>query len=176
MCSPCADTALPVPGLPIRESTDQRLFNTSPWLIAVVHALHRLLVPRHPPCALDILTVIKPSSRSSKWFDETQFLNWPAVQFSRSGRGAIRGGLPRTVSQNSAVLVRGRSRFIRARMRADPNARPGPVDIPRTAHAFAWRDLNGLPRKEVIQPHLPVRLPCYDFTPIMSPTFDGFLP
>ena len=33
-----------------------------------------------------------------------------------------------------------------------------------------------LPRKEVIQPHLPVRLPCYDFTPIMSPTFDGSLP
>ena len=28
-------------------------------------------------------------------------------------------------------------------------------------------------RKEVIQPHLPVRLPCYDFTPITDPTFDG---
>ena len=28
-------------------------------------------------------------------------------------------------------------------------------------------------RKEVIQPHLPVRLPCYDFIPIASPTFDG---
>ena len=27
-----------------------------------------------------------------------------------------------------------------------------------------------LPRKEVIQPHLPVRLPCYDFTPVMKPT------
>ena len=27
-------------------------------------------------------------------------------------------------------------------------------------------------RKEVIQPHLPVRLPCYDFVPIASPTFD----
>ena len=26
-------------------------------------------------------------------------------------------------------------------------------------------------RKEVIQPHLPIRLPCYDFTPIISPTF-----
>ena len=25
-------------------------------------------------------------------------------------------------------------------------------------------------RKEVIQPHLPIRLPCYDFTPITSPT------
>jgi hypothetical protein len=28
-----------------------------------------------------------------------------------------------------------------------------------------------LPRKEVIQPHLQVRLPCYDFTPVASPTF-----
>lgn len=27
-------------------------------------------------------------------------------------------------------------------------------------------------RKEVIQPHLPVRLPCYDFVPIADPTFD----
>ena len=26
------------------------------------------------------------------------------------------------------------------------------------------------PRKEVIQPHLPIRLPCYDFTPVMNPT------
>ena len=28
-------------------------------------------------------------------------------------------------------------------------------------------------RKEVIQPHLPVRLPCYDFVPITSPTLDS---
>ena len=27
-----------------------------------------------------------------------------------------------------------------------------------------------VPRKEVIQPHLPVRLPCYDFVPITSLT------
>src|ERR1700738_85114 len=31
-------------------------------------------------------------------------------------------------------------------------------------------------RKEVIQPHLPVRLPCYDFVPIADPTFDHSLP
>ena len=30
-------------------------------------------------------------------------------------------------------------------------------------------------RKEVIQPHLPIRLPCYDFTPIINPTFDDVL-
>jgi hypothetical protein len=33
-----------------------------------------------------------------------------------------------------------------------------------------------LPRKEVIQPHLPVRLPCYDFVPIADPTFDASPP
>ena len=26
-------------------------------------------------------------------------------------------------------------------------------------------------RKEVIQPHLPIRLPCYDFTPVINPAF-----
>src|SRR5699024_4202321 len=30
-------------------------------------------------------------------------------------------------------------------------------------------------RKEVIQQHLPIRLPCYDFTPIIGPTFGGWL-
>ena len=33
-----------------------------------------------------------------------------------------------------------------------------------------------LPRKEVIQPHLPVRLPCYDFTPLAPHTFDASAP
>ena len=30
-------------------------------------------------------------------------------------------------------------------------------------------------RKEVIQPHLPIRLPCYDFTLITSPAFGHVL-
>ena len=34
------------------------------------------------------------------------------------------------------------------------------------------RFLRVLPRKEVIQPHLPIRLPCYDFTPVTNPTLD----
>ena len=32
-----------------------------------------------------------------------------------------------------------------------------------------------LPRKEVIQPHLPIRLPCYDFTPVIGLTFGSAL-
>ena len=31
-------------------------------------------------------------------------------------------------------------------------------------------------RKEVIQPHLPIRLPCYDFTPVIEPAFGSSLP
>ena len=31
-------------------------------------------------------------------------------------------------------------------------------------------------QKEVIQPHLPVRLPCYDFTPLTKHTLDSGLP
>ena len=38
----------------------------------------------------------------------------------------------------------------------------GPLAVPKQK----------LLRKEVIQPHLPVRLPCYDFVPIASPTFN----
>ena len=30
-------------------------------------------------------------------------------------------------------------------------------------------------RKEVIQPHLPIRLPCYDFTPVIGLALDGWL-
>lgn len=31
------------------------------------------------------------------------------------------------------------------------------------------------PLKEVIQPHLPIGLPCYDFIPVISLTFDASL-
>jgi hypothetical protein len=30
-------------------------------------------------------------------------------------------------------------------------------------------------RKEVIQPQVPLRLPCYDFTPVTDPTVVGCL-
>jgi hypothetical protein len=45
-----------VPGFPIRTPWDHRLVDSSPRPIAASHVLHRLLVPRHPPSALDNLT------------------------------------------------------------------------------------------------------------------------
>ena len=50
--------------------------------------------------------------------------------------------------------------------------RPDAEDGLGCARALA----DALPRKEVIQPHLPVRLPCYDFTPLTSHTFDASAP
>ncbi len=50
------------------------------------------------------------------------------------------------------------------------------LEYPDESNAFIESTENLLLRKEVIQPHLPVRLPCYDFTPIADPTFDGSLP
>ena len=43
-------------GFPIRTSSDHGSFANSPRLIAGYHVLLRLLVPRHPPCALINLT------------------------------------------------------------------------------------------------------------------------
>ena len=44
-----------------------------------------------------------------------------------------------------------------------------PTSIPSSS------SLNALSRKEVIQPHLPIRLPCYDFTPVIGLTLDNAL-
>ncbi len=44
---------------------------------------------------------------------------------------------------------------------------------------FSCRSRNAMTfslRKEVIQPQVLLRLPCYDFTPIMSHTLDGCFP
>ena len=57
MYSVHSDRALPLPGFPIRKSPGQSLFNGSPKLIAVYRVLHRLSLPRHPPYALNSLTI-----------------------------------------------------------------------------------------------------------------------
>jgi hypothetical protein len=59
-------------GFPIRKSPDRSLVADSPGLIAGSYVLHRLLVPRHPPCALINLA-------------NTMMLA-STVQFSRYGR------------------------------------------------------------------------------------------
>jgi hypothetical protein len=163
------DTALPVPGFPIRASAGQSLLSGSPRLIAAVHALLRLLVPRHPPCALTILTVIVIADAEAPATTVIfPLLVWPTMRFSRSGEGATAGNSTAGLSKLSSTGPAPRRRSY-----------PGSVDVleaPAGQEAGRRALARELPRKEVIQPHLPVRLPCYDFTPITSPTFDGSLP
>src|SRR3990170_5514575 len=52
MYSGVGDTTSLVPGFPIRTSSDPRSVDSSPRHNAASHVLHRLPVPRHPPCAL----------------------------------------------------------------------------------------------------------------------------
>jgi hypothetical protein len=162
MYSARSTRALPRVGFPIRRSRDQRLVSTSPALIAAAHVLHRLLAPRHPPCALVLL--IEKNTLCV------------AMEFSRCS-GPKRPGENRPAKDglsklSSDCLLRGRRN----------SRRPGCSDVIALKERQHQRarshrsNCSGIPRKEVIQPQLPLRLPCYDFTPIINPTFDGSLP
>jgi hypothetical protein len=52
MNSGMSDTPQRVPGFPIRTPSDHSSVDSSPRTIAASRVLHRLLMPRHPPCAL----------------------------------------------------------------------------------------------------------------------------
>ena len=124
------DAVLPAPGFPIRESTDHSLFSGSPWLIAAVHALPRLLVPRHPPYALPILTVIGRSGRTGAGLvipvvDES-------VQFSRSAKRR-----PPQTRAPRLLEPAGGGRSLKTQQHAAARARglrgsPDPVDVARS--------------------------------------------
>src|SRR5690242_18810949 len=151
MCSGESTRALPRVGFPIRRSRDQRSVSTSSGLIAAAHVLLRLLAPRHPPCALVLL--IRKNTRVA------------AMEFSRCAP-TVRW----TVSQNSTTYVTSRSTLFPG----EPRTRT--ARVPSTSSTPAGVRAPAFPRNEVIQPQLPLRLPCYDFTPIIDPTFDGSLP
>jgi hypothetical protein len=146
-------------GFPIRKSRDQWLVSTYPGLIAAAHVLLRLLAPRHPPCALILL------------IDEEHLIKMPLWSF-QGARG------PDVRQRNNRL--EGRSLKTQQRGHVEVDVLLGELGY-RTSKLIdepsAYRsESSGFPRKEVIQPQLPLRLPCYDFTPITNPTFDGSLP
>src|SRR3954467_651602 len=73
MCSGAGHTTRLVRGSPTRRSSDQRSVDSSPRLIAASYVLHRLLVPRHPPCALNNLTTQKPPIHARKDMHERAY-------------------------------------------------------------------------------------------------------
>jgi hypothetical protein len=82
------------------------------------------------------------------------------------------------------IVVKRGKREVQARLpRLSPQVETGGVhgNIPRSilfwkTAAAAAQSMSAMTfslRKEVIQPQVLLRLPCYDFTPIMSYTLDG---
>ena len=164
MCSGEGTRALPRVGFPIRKSPDQRLISSSPRLIAAVHVLHRLQVPRHPPCALHLLIQIENTTNRYGVFKVRA-----EERFRRPGKTATapKGGRCRSL----------KTQQFRCRCRRIPGEPRDPDGIAAiTTGAPAAVGAAAFPRKEVIQPQLPLRLPCYDFTPITDSTFGRCLP
>ena len=191
-----------MPGYPIRTPSDQRSVDNSPRTIAASHVLHRLLVPRHPPCALDNLTNTHIKKSRHNYSTETKdarvhctILNdhtnrgrTPPPRRSRP-RSPQRGHPLRTQQcaapthhrrETCPVLpLSSRATHLPPPEHTAPGryrrpSTPTPAMAADTRHDKHHRPGRSvkLLRKEVIQPHLPVRLPCYDFVPIASPTFD----
>ena len=179
------------------------MVDSSPWLIAVAHVLLRLQAPRHPPLALRSLENKDARARFGILKGRHGFRAPRRAKCSTKGRhrrrrsgGCGASGLRAEASPRRTA--RGRSLKTEERGPTSP-AGPGAVTgglprpegtgggppsagVPTTASSqcstWEWTVRSGPPsllRKEVIQPHLPVRLPCYDFTPITDPTFDGSL-
>ena len=69
-----------VRGFPIRKSWSQRQVIDSTRLIADSHVLHRLLMPRHSPCALCSLTYLVKIFQSFA-FNITKNISWLTSQY-----------------------------------------------------------------------------------------------
>ncbi len=190
-------------GFPIRTSADRCLVDGSPQLFAVTHVLHRFLAPRHPPLALRSLERTKLFVRARRTSHDKMLVL--ALQFSRCDVRCMRSSQPTrgrldtvappppingdgcTEASRFRLLQNGREDKCVVFTRAGEAETYEPARAGRRTHQCTnWVSRhrvimrsptmwNGLLRKEVIQPHLPVRLPCYDFTPITDPTFDGSL-
>jgi hypothetical protein len=172
-----------VPGFPIRTSTDQRSVDSFPWLFAVTHVLHRFETPRHPPLALYSLeeqVFSRDCFRSPKDARaRSAILKGQGEEHRPSGglRAYNAVGDSLKTEETTQDQIRTGSRRTESppltTTRTDPPVHQ--LGVPHCGSGLTAGSEEVLLRKEVIQPHLPVRLPCYDFTPITDPTFDGSL-
>jgi hypothetical protein len=166
----------------------------SPRLFAAYHVLRRLPAPRHPPYALCSLTNYSflPFTRflllllyafvstvSTCLFYLCFLPFYSSSSFPLCGcQRALQGRLPGNREHGIRHLRIGLGLVATYRQSA-AGASVSWLSDHRPGGIWALALLTALPlillRKEVIQPHLPIRLPCYDFTPIICPTLDGSL-
>ena len=148
----------------------------SPRLIAACHVLRRLMVPRHPSCARIRLAEGLPSRRIEtlplglrcisqntfncqrsvyrSWTHLAELVGVPGIG---PGTSSLSGTRSNQLSYTPSLRL--------VRKGCDRQPAPG-LTLP-------YVPIRRLLRKEVIQPLVPQRLPCYDFIPITTHTFDG---
>ena len=167
-------------------------------------------MPRHPPCALNTLTLRTHQANTEKQYSHKYLQNCIKRRYSRPLYSSqTTRGHPPTTTTHAAMTTRNPNRNKQHKAavpdtqqydKPHPAHKHRPVTSPNqhetttTAATTGHQDklstrikkapttITGaactkikLLRKEVIQPHLPVRLPCYDFVPIADPTFDSSL-
>ena len=136
---------------------------SSPQLFAACHVLPRRPAPRHPPCALTSLG----HSSSTSWKKSASPLSPRRSSPSLSA-----------LSDNPyCQIARDNVAYIRRDSRRD-------IRMKSRCRWIGWYDdelfsdgtlervvLLACSRKEVIQPQVPLRLPCYDFAPVTKLAF-----
>ena len=123
-------------------------------------------MPWHPPCALyNLIVILRPIRKIRNWFSTRCFSIWICSFQGTSPRILSIPGND-TDSKNEQLS----DQFLQLDF-LSPSAVQS-IDLELSSGISA---ITLLPRKEVIQPHLPIRLPCYDFTPVIGLTFDGVL-
>ena len=99
----------------------------------------------------------------------------PARGIRKTARDQVAGGGPGTQKHTHTAPRRpqgpAKPTISSTPARPHANREPSPTHGPHDGRQTIV--LKKLRRKEVIQPHLPVRLPCYDLVPITSLTLDG---
>ena len=123
------------------------MFASSPKLIAGSYVLHRLLTPRHPPDALSSLN--KNTLDSYVYYISIVWSLLLHIKTIISKKDRLFLRFQRTMT--SMVIHNQIVTLVFAALDAIPKNPSGSF-------------------KEVIQPQVPLRLPCYDFTPIIEPT------
>ncbi len=163
-------------GFPHSEIHGSMRMCRSPWLIAACRVLHRLLMPRHSPCALFCLICSINCSCSLNYAGSQRIFQNCSVTlkvplFCRIVSDAFALCCLASFSSTHCSVfkvqkkrgVPSKLNNVRSRKRSDLGT-----------YGILFRS-QALLRKEVIQPLVLQRLPCYDFTPITKPTFGGVL-
>ena len=152
----------------------------SPELIAAYHGLHRLRVPRHSPHAYNRLTQILLLTKYARSTRARQFKSelhhygvWihSACALLGAHAGFPQSCCPSVVKQRSQVPVRAPGQKKKTGLSVVV-VRAGDT----RALSVQRADLLASSVKEVIQPQVPLRLPCYDFAPVTRLAFGGLLP